>query len=139
VKRSREYAIGKPDDHDDVFDDLISRSYSPSVESFFRSKWNVPERSLIVTRNVFFITLALIIVTATSAYHPLLLGIPFWVMFPLIVVFWKPSTRFEKLKLHTLLVGKIVLIVAVLSVIPKSFAATLLLWLLRLNIFEAMC
>ncbi|MFA7308938.1 MAG: hypothetical protein WC045_02585 [Patescibacteria group bacterium] len=83
--------------------------------------------------------LYLILVTVVSAlavYFPLFVALPILILIPVVLVFFK-GDAFEKIKLVTLTLGRIVVVLACVHFISPEFIFIAIIWLLRINIFEA--
>jgi hypothetical protein len=80
----------------------------------------------------------LVSTTMLTVYFPVYGNIALNIAFPLGVIIFCKAVFFERLKLSTLLIGRILVALTALSVIKTGQATVvLILWLLRLNILEA--
>jgi len=81
-------------------------------------------------------TALLLAVAVLAVYYPVWGNTILLVLFPIGIMFIK-GVFFEKLKLATLIVGRILISLAALAIFPGDWLVVLVIWLLRINILEA--
>lgn len=77
-------------------------------------------------------------VAALTVHYPVWANIPINIGIPLLIIIFGAAKSFEKLKLSTLIWGRILIAVAALGILNGQLAVEIIFWLLRLNILEAM-
>lgn len=83
-----------------------------------------------------YITALLLAVAVTGVYFPHWGNTLLLVAIPAVALFVK-GVFFEKLKLGTLIVGRILISLAAFALFPGEWLALIVVWLLRINILEA--
>lgn len=86
---------------------------------------------------LFILALGLGFIGVLATFYPLYFSLPVLVMLPVVVLLLKDAVFFERLKLSTLIVGRTLVILGFLGFMPGGTLTVLVLWLLRLNILEA--
>lgn len=76
-------------------------------------------------------------ITALTAFKPILAGIPFNIIFPILVMIFINTIFFVKLKIATLVFLRILLVGSVFKIIPGNWFVFIVLIFLAINIFEA--
>lgn len=82
-------------------------------------------------------TAVLTVVSALAMYYPLYVSLPLMVILPIFIVAFVRGDIFEKIKLSTLIIGRLIVVLAFLTLIPGDILIFLVIWLLRINILEA--
>lgn len=83
------------------------------------------------------LTLLITIVSMITSYQPVWCNIPINVILPIIVLLRLETVFFEKLKLSTLLLMRILIVFAVFDIIPGELYVKIVLIFLCINILEA--
>mgnify|MGYP005839450537 CR=1 FL=1 len=79
----------------------------------------------------------LIAVSTLTTFFPISVNVPINVVLPLIVLLNIRAEFFEKLKLSTLVIGKLIVASTVLGFLQGDWCVQIVFWLLRINILEA--
>lgn len=87
---------------------------------------------------VFFLYFLLFLtgLSVLSLFFPTAVNLPLMVLFPSVIFFIKAEV-FEKLKLGTLIVGRLLISLTALNLFSGSALVIIVIWLLRINILEA--
>lgn len=83
------------------------------------------------------LTLIITIVSIITSYQPIWFNIPINVILPIIVLLKLDTVFFEKLKLSTLLLMRILIVFAVFDIVPGDLYVKIVLIFLCINILEA--
>lgn len=75
-------------------------------------------------------------VSVLSLFFPNTVTLPILVILPAIVFFFQ-AEAFERVKLGTLIVGRLLITLTALSLFPGNVLVLIVIWLLRINILEA--
>lgn len=86
---------------------------------------------------LFIFTFLLTTLAALTVYYPIWLNIPINIVIPIILLLLKSTNTFAKIKLATLTIGRVIIALTALAVIPGHLCVQIILWLLRINIAEA--
>ena len=82
-------------------------------------------------------TLILTTIAALTVHYPVAANIPINVIIPAAIIFFGSAKPFERLKLSTLIWGRILIAVTALGFVNGALAVQIIFWLLRINILEA--
>lgn len=75
-------------------------------------------------------------VSVLSLFFPNTVNLPVMVLLPAVVFFFR-AEPFEKIKLGTLIIGRLLITLTALSLFPGNILVIIVIWLLRINILEA--
>lgn len=81
--------------------------------------------------------LLLAAISVASFTFPLAIGVPLTIVLPTVVLVAVKAIAFERLKLATMIVGRVLYTLTVLGIMPVKVFIPLLIWILRVNILEA--
>ncbi|MDC7220081.1 MAG: hypothetical protein PQJ59_09085 [Spirochaetales bacterium] len=80
---------------------------------------------------------AILIMTGITSFIPLWGNLVFAVLFPILVLLTKKMVPFEKIKLSTLLIGRILTILTAVSLLPSRWLILVIAGLMYVNVAEA--
>lgn len=82
-------------------------------------------------------TLVLATIAALTVHYPVAANVPINIVIPALIILFGSAKSFEKLKLSTLIWGRILIAITALGFVGGALAVEIIFWLLRINIVEA--